>query len=528
MTSRHMRRKQCADARVITVIKQSSPSLPKPVALHARSRHYITLQETYPRHTKVSLPIIPFQNSHHTKPTTSTSIVTEHQPSLFNPALAMSKSTIERASSPSTDRECGMCYDEAQYPVPLDNCRHTFCQQCLIKWMTSNNAQRHKCPVCRAILFNDGIGPKQAPQVIPRLQSSATPYDHHSRMMDRNGVHGGFFRNNAHPGDPTLRNIDQQTRTLYSDFIFDLENVASFYRKLWRRVVRTLAPQYVASNCLITEELNTAARIMFVELLDHVHYQAVFPEDDMRDIMMRSLNGDEDAMALSRRVMQLIMIMVMLCTIMPMDINVVLGCFDLLSDLRSTLDFDVINAAVADPSGANAPVLKVVTMLLVDHNVGYVGNNLGAQWYASIEPSDQYYTKALAVKGKLDRESRTRKETFKKMLAGNEEIAHLWQQARIDDPPARQGFCARLRGHFTRNDPIREPPRTLTRNPPSDRPRPTSDLASQLAGTGAGTQYLGVQVFGLRQGRPRHDSEPLLVTPSERRQYQHQTHFAWW
>jgi hypothetical protein len=61
-------------------------------------------------------------------------------------------------------------------------------------------------------------------------------------MMDPNGVHGGFFRDIARQAVPTPRNIDQQTRTLFSDFIFDLENVASFYRKLWRRVVRTLAP----------------------------------------------------------------------------------------------------------------------------------------------------------------------------------------------------------------------------------------------------------------------------------------------
>jgi hypothetical protein len=50
------------------------------------------------------------------------------------------------------DHECGICtepFNEQRPPFPLDTCRHVFCQSCIERWMTTDNANRDKCPECR-------------------------------------------------------------------------------------------------------------------------------------------------------------------------------------------------------------------------------------------------------------------------------------------------------------------------------------------------------------------------------------------
>jgi hypothetical protein len=365
------------------------------------------------------------------------------------------------------DQECALCYEDLSQehpPVLLDNCCHVFGQQCLDKWTASDNLHRDKCPTCRAVLFNDREprgNDRQGHQTIPaQLQPVNAVNDFRNIPEDPGDAPNDPFLVLIQPAMRAPRDLNQQTRALYREFLSDLDDVSSFYRKLWRRVVRTLTRQYIASDYRITQELDTAARIMLIELLENIDYEAMY-EDDMYELLIQSLDGDDDATFLCRRLMQLVMVMVMLSPLMTMDINVVIGCFELLPDLHSDLGFDVVNTAVADPNAANACLLKFITMLLVDNNIGYVGNNVGAQWYVSGEPSNQFYIKALAVKEKLAVKSRAQTKAFKRMMVVDAEIVELWQQAGSEERRAGQGICARLRRLFQCNDRVRRPRRTL-------------------------------------------------------------------
>jgi hypothetical protein len=69
----------------------------------------------------------------------------------------MSSPTHGPASSYS-DHECSICtedFSEEHPPVPLDNCRHIFCRDCLQHWRNSNNAQCNNCPECRAPIASE-------------------------------------------------------------------------------------------------------------------------------------------------------------------------------------------------------------------------------------------------------------------------------------------------------------------------------------------------------------------------------------
>ncbi|KAF2034078.1 hypothetical protein EK21DRAFT_85872 [Setomelanomma holmii] len=432
----------------------------------------------------------------------------------------MSTLAPDRASMHSVDNECALCYEDLGQehpPVPLDNCQHVFGRQCLDAWMASDNAQRNKCPTCRAVLFNLGAR-------------------HHNDNLPLGPLDGAFDdpdldNNNLHQPVHPYRNFDTEARNLYRWFIMDQENVSSFYRKLWRRAVRTLTPQYTASGHRITPELETAARIVLIELLNHIGYEPAHEDEDVYELLLRSLHDDREAILLCRRFMQLVMVMVMLSTFYPMSVEVVLGCFDLLPDLDGHLNFDLINTAIAHPSGPNAAILKIVTMLLVDHSIGYVANNLGAQWYVGIRASNLFYNKALVVKETMAGKSRDHKEAFKQMTATNAEIVRLWSEATVEEQPrARGNFCARLLGMFWRANPPREPRRTLTRPQPAFQNRAASDRTSRLMGPAGrvGSRRSGARASGARVSQHNYSSASLLVSSEGRVRMEQHTHMARW
>jgi len=45
-------------------------------------------------------------------------------------------------------QDCCICLDSINIPVKLDNCIHSFCRNCIYKWIVSNNT----CPTCRSIV----------------------------------------------------------------------------------------------------------------------------------------------------------------------------------------------------------------------------------------------------------------------------------------------------------------------------------------------------------------------------------------
>lgn len=59
--------------------------------------------------------------------------------------------------SDNASHECSLCYEDFsdEHPaVALPNCRHVYGQECIQKWMESDNAQHDKCPACRAPILD--------------------------------------------------------------------------------------------------------------------------------------------------------------------------------------------------------------------------------------------------------------------------------------------------------------------------------------------------------------------------------------
>jgi hypothetical protein len=301
----------------------------------------------------------------------------------------------------AANHECSLCYEDFtdQHPPVVLDCRHVFGKECLEKWAESANAQRKNCPNCRAPLFEEdapAAPPAQPTRPVQPVQP-VQPIQPTLRVV-----------NNAAPTtpihDPILYDIDYHTRAIHHTFESSLYHPSSFIRKLWRRVSRTLAPLYIASNCLVTSELDTAARIVLVDVLRKFDYYTtalVVPEMDYKHLLQHSLGGDQVATLLTRRIMQWVMTMVMLSPMVPMEMDVIQGCFELLPDLHRTLDFDVVNAAAVEPTVEIASILKVMAMLLVDHSVEHVCTELGAQWYVDADPSAEFFVAATLVKERL-------------------------------------------------------------------------------------------------------------------------------
>jgi len=354
-----------------------------------------------------------------------------------------------------TDHECALCYEdftEEHPPVVLDNCRHVFGKECLEKWVQSDNAQRNKCPTCRAILFGNEQG--QPPRAQPTQPADDDDDDE----------------------APTLEEIDTATNDIYTHFLSTLPDPTSFHRKLWRRVSQKLAPLYRDSNKLITPGLDSAARTVLIDLLRRIRYVAQPVEFDLEHLLELSLGGNEMARMLTRRLMQWVMCMVMLSPIVPMEIGIIQGCFDLIPDLYHTLGFEIVNAAVARPTVRNAPIFQVMTMLLVDNDVERVCVEIGQQWYVSGRPSDAFVAQAARVKAKLNRESRSKKDLYRRLKMPREDIVQLWQLGEEVAPP---GIRERLRSLFGQDNTPREARRVLTR-PPRPTPRRNSEHSPRV------------------------------------------------
>lgn len=60
----------------------------------------------------------------------------------------------------------------------------------------------------------------------------------------------------------------------------------------------------------------------------------------------------------TRRLLQLVEVTVMLTPIIPMEMDIIFGCFELVSDLWDFIGFRVIESAIANLTIANAPILK--------------------------------------------------------------------------------------------------------------------------------------------------------------------------
>jgi hypothetical protein len=143
--------------------------------------------------------------------------------------------------------------------------------------------------------------------------------------------------------------------------------------------------------------------------------------------------------------------MVMLTPLIPIDLDAATGCLKLLSDLHSSLDFNIVNAAVKGPSTRNAPILHVITKLLINDSVEHVTSEIGAQWHRTASPSDRFVAVASRVKGMLDLESYAVKERCRHLKVPVDEIVRLWQLASDEEDIASRGMFTRLRDIFSTN-----------------------------------------------------------------------------
>jgi hypothetical protein len=348
------------------------------------------------------------------------------------------------ASPPPTDHECPLCYEdfsETHLPVPLDNCRHVFCQNCLNEWVNSNNAQHDKCPTCRANLFNE---PEQQARV-PNPRPAATS------IQPTHQNEAAFFTQHE------LATINEITHDLWARFKYSLTEPSSFYRRLNRRVRRTLVPLYNEHE-LLTPALDTVVRIMLVDLFPQL--PAYDEEVDIyawhleRSLQVQGIGGRAAAYhrLVTRRLVQLVGVMVMLGSVMRVDVRVAKECFKFLgNDLDASLTFTHVNAAAERPSMRNASLLAVFTSLLVENEVEVVRNGMGAQWYVGAQPSDAFLTRALQVKAKLGEMTGEEKYELYKMTAEHENVLGLWHDEEDIERTTWvqiQGFGGLLRNIF--------------------------------------------------------------------------------
>jgi hypothetical protein len=56
--------------------------------------------------------------------------------------------------------ECIICdepFNETHPPVIIRSCHHLFGSRCLRTWVLSSNRNHNRCPICRGVLFDDGL-----------------------------------------------------------------------------------------------------------------------------------------------------------------------------------------------------------------------------------------------------------------------------------------------------------------------------------------------------------------------------------
>ena len=51
--------------------------------------------------------------------------------------------------------ECGICLEAEKALTTINACKHSMCKTCLDEWL--DKAERHTCPFCRGILFEDDV-----------------------------------------------------------------------------------------------------------------------------------------------------------------------------------------------------------------------------------------------------------------------------------------------------------------------------------------------------------------------------------
>jgi hypothetical protein len=364
----------------------------------------------------------------------------------FNQDLnTMAQTEIPQKFSSSThsfDYECALCmelFDEEHAAVTLDNCRHIFGKECLMRWINSKNARRNKCPTCRAVLFN---GPRA-----DRVQPNAVASRHYTQGQP--GPRPPAQQAPVYTAHGLLR-IHEYTQTVHRQFCSAVPNMTMFYTELWRDAACHLAPMYLASGKIITPELDIAARRMLVNSLNRESVAIAGRAPEHRYRIQQSLPGAhirnrEYYRLVTRKLVQVTMVIVMLSSLIPMEVNIVTGCFALLSnDPDATLGYDFINAAIAHPSAANVPLLKVLTYLLLDKTVEQVCKSLGQQWHITAGPAEMFLDQTMRVKDTLN--SRTRLENYflVRTFAGTDyEILKLWRRPRSSRAHGPQ------RGHAT-------------------------------------------------------------------------------
>jgi hypothetical protein len=204
----------------------------------------------------------------------------------------------------------------------------------------------------------------------------------------------------AIPALPSYEVQDYDSRYVYQHFLSILDDPSSFHRKLWRRVSHNLVPLYTAAGKTITQEVSDDDINLVLDLLDHIGYDTQLEQFDYRILLQKSLENDNEAYWRTRRLMQLVEVMVMLAPIIPMGMDIIIGCFKFVLDLYDRISFQLIESAISNPTIANAPTLKVITMLLVDASLEQICLNLGPQWGL---PGDRFFVAAEHVKIKLER-----------------------------------------------------------------------------------------------------------------------------
>ncbi|KAF2503000.1 hypothetical protein BU16DRAFT_26271 [Lophium mytilinum] len=79
-------------------------------------------------------------------------------PSSFEDFLEHNLTNID-ASNPTIPDSCYICHEEldathqASQITGIPDCSHIFGRDCLVTWVSSNNANRNSCPMCRTTLY---------------------------------------------------------------------------------------------------------------------------------------------------------------------------------------------------------------------------------------------------------------------------------------------------------------------------------------------------------------------------------------
>jgi hypothetical protein len=90
--------------------------------------------------------------------------------------------------------ECSICeetFGSDHPPVMLDGCRHVFGQECLARWVTSDNAGSNRCPVCRNQLFGEDAAATQS-QRNRQTQASSGAVRTTTRNLDGSALAQGI------------------------------------------------------------------------------------------------------------------------------------------------------------------------------------------------------------------------------------------------------------------------------------------------------------------------------------------------